>query len=92
MYPVCILFLPLYPVCILFKYPCILYVSVPGVAEQIPSEFLIYVMERPGVIKGVPLSEADGKEVMIPVTGLVRPTAVDYHASTGFVVYSDVQR
>lgn len=64
----------------------------PGVAEQLPNEFLLYVMERPGLIKGVPLNEPNGREVMMPVTGLVRPTAVDYHTKTGFVVYSDVQR
>ncbi|KAF2366806.1 Low-density lipoprotein (LDL) receptor class A repeat [Trinorchestia longiramus] len=61
-------------------------------AEQIPDEFLLYVMERPGLIKGVPLDQPRGKQVIQPITGLVRPTAVDYHARTRFIVYSDVQR
>ncbi|XP_047739334.1 low-density lipoprotein receptor-related protein 1 [Hyalella azteca] len=60
--------------------------------EQIPEEFLLYVMERPGFIKGVPLDETHGKQVILPITGLVRPSAVDFNSRTGFIFYSDVQR
>uniref|UniRef100_A0A6A7FMH6 Prolow-density lipoprotein receptor-related protein 1-like n=4 Tax=Hirondellea gigas TaxID=1518452 RepID=A0A6A7FMH6_9CRUS len=60
--------------------------------EQIPEEFLLYVSERPGLIKGVPLDEPGAKEVMMPITGLGRPTTLDFHTRTGFIIYSDVQR
>jgi hypothetical protein len=49
-------------------------------------------MERPGFIKGVPLDETHGRQVILPITGLVRPSAVDFNSRTGFIVYSDVQR
>ncbi|XP_076313100.1 LDL receptor protein 1 isoform X3 [Tachypleus tridentatus] len=57
------------------------------------SQLLIYAVGRPGVIKGISLNPGRKQEqVMVPIRGLKRPTAIDFDAKTQFIYYSDVQR
>lgn len=57
------------------------------------AQFLLYGKGRPGVIKGITMALGDKQqEVMIPITDLSRPTALDYDISTQHIYYSDVQR
>ncbi|KAG8233902.1 hypothetical protein J437_LFUL005230, partial [Ladona fulva] len=59
------------------------------VARQ--STFLLYGKGRPAMIKGISVSGGH-QEVMIPVTDLTRPAALDYDVKTQYIYYSDVQR
>ncbi|KAF4524352.1 hypothetical protein B566_EDAN007528 [Ephemera danica] len=62
------------------------------VAKQ--STFLLYGKGRPAMIKGIAMTQQPHRagEVMIPITDLTRPTALDYDVKTQFIYYSDVQR
>lgn len=62
------------------------------VAKQ--SSFLLYGKGRPAMIKGISMQKPSqgGGEVMVPITDLTRPTALDYDVKSQFIYYSDVQR
>ncbi|XP_046386652.1 prolow-density lipoprotein receptor-related protein 1 isoform X2 [Ischnura elegans] len=62
------------------------------VARQ--STFLLYGKGRPAMIKGIGMGNGGvgNQEVMIPITDLTRPTALDYDVNTQYIYYSDVQR
>ncbi|UYV74241.1 LRP1B, partial [Cordylochernes scorpioides] len=55
------------------------------------SHFVAYTRGRPGSLKGISLG-LPSQEVMVPVVGLNRPTALAFDAATQYLYYSDVQR
>ncbi len=53
-------------------------------------EILVYGQQKPGVVRGLDLSEAVPKtEVMLPMIDLSRPTALDFHASANHIYLAD---
>lgn len=57
------------------------------------AQFLLYGKGRPGMIKGISMAVLPKpQEVMIPITNLTRPTALDYDVKTQYIYYSDDQR
>jgi len=57
----------------------------------VPDDLLLYVMDRPSQIKGVPLNENQGRDVMIPIIG-GSISAVDYDRKTDYIIYADSHR
>lgn len=65
------------------------------------SQILLYTNAKIGEVKGISLAESleivNGSsgvksEVMKPITGIDRPVAIDFHAATEYVYYSDALR
>jgi len=54
------------------------------------TEFLIFSKGRPPAIKGISLSsKAADQQGMIPISGVSRPTAIDYDVRTQYIYFSD---
>ena len=54
--------------------------------------FLFYSNAKLGQIKGISAEPGNPEEVISPITGLLRPVAVDYDAKLGHIYYSDALR
>lgn len=57
---------------------------------ETPSTFLLISKSKPASIKGITLNGQN--ETMIPITGLSRPSAIDFDVSTRSILYSDTDR
>ena len=59
-------------------------------------EMLLYSQSAPGAVRGVATrvetGQQEAEEVMVPVSGLARPTALDFHYAESYVYFSDSQR
>jgi len=54
------------------------------------TEFLIFSKGRPPAIKGISLSSKSiDQQGMIPISGVSRPTAIDYDVRTQYIYFSD---
>lgn len=51
--------------------------------------FLVYGKGRPGVIRGMDLHARVYDEHIIPIENLNNPRALDFHAETEFIYFSD---
>ena len=66
--------------------------NVNGTCGKIVREkYLLYGQQRPGIVRGIDLREAD-HDVIVPVVEITRPTAMDYHAGRGFLYLADSHR
>ena len=59
------------------------------VSAALESKFLLYSNAKLGEIKGISLNEANTAEVIIPITNLSRPVALDFDVVTQYIYYSD---
>lgn len=51
--------------------------------------FLVYGKGRPGVIRGMDINPKVQDEYMIPIENLMNPRALDFHAQSNFIYFSD---
>ena len=68
--------------------------NVTGTCGKILREmYLLYGQQRPGIVRGIDLHEADPQiDVIVPVVEITRPTAMDFHAEQGFLYLADSHR
>jgi integrin beta 2 len=55
--------------------------------------FLLFGKGRPAMIKAISLDvESRGQDVMVPITNVSRPTALDFHVKAQMIYFYDAQR
>lgn len=56
------------------------------------STFLIYSKGKPAMIKGISTSSKQKHQMMVPITDLNHPVAIDYDLKEQYIYYSDVHK
>lgn len=54
--------------------------------------FLIYSKGKPAMIKGISISSKQKHQMMVPITDLNHPVAIDYDLEEQYIYYSDVHK
>ncbi|GLH07806.1 LOW QUALITY PROTEIN: Putative vitellogenin receptor, partial [Gryllus bimaculatus] len=55
-------------------------------------KFLIFGKGKPAMIKGLPMTPGEKEQVIVPITNVIRPVALDYDVQSSYIYYSDSQR